>query len=404
VRDHSYAGLTINVVNGQVIFLGPHDASFSLDGRLPSNIDCKTLQGKIVSEQGASHLDSIDFPSCSNGLVLNIHISSGHQKDLQLDIISSTINYVPEDRWDDGCLGLASARSCTFQSEQCVQPSATRIFQTIPVTRDCWEKESGYFCNAKNLSTETCAPLRNLGCEQINSICQERTDGGCSRYLRNYRCPIKQCKDTGIICNGQSYCLDGDCVKHQKQPDADFQKAVSTLSGSLDAAKQFDQHYIFAGKAHSCRNFMLGAAYCCADDGWLVNTHLLNCNKDEKELGHAKENGLAHYIGRYEEGCVGDVCLKKIKSYCTYPTKLVRIIQEQGAEKQLHHDVGDAKDPVCSGLTVDELQKIDFSKIDFKEFYDDIAKNQSIEDQTKLNQRIQEKMKHFIDEGKSHED
>lgn len=148
---------------------------------------------------------------------------------------------------------------------------------------------------------------------------------------------------------------------------------------------------------------MLGAAYCCADDGWLIDSNLMSCNEEEKFLGHAKENGLAHYVGRYEDGCTLGICTKKIKSYCTFPSKLARIVQEQGREKQLGHHFGSAEHPDCSGITIEELQKIDFSRIDFTAFYDDIARKQSIEDKEKLNLRIQNEMKRFIEERKSHD-
>jgi conjugal transfer mating pair stabilization protein TraN len=405
VSDHHYAGVSVNAINGGIGFLGPHDAGFRLDGRLPGNIDCNVpLQGNIISEQGNARLDNIGFPNCSNGFVLSFHISAGHTKTIKLDIVSSKITYEPKDHWNDDCLGLANSKFCTFQSEQCVQPAATRVIQAIPVTRNCWEKELSYLCNGSSGIKSTCAPLRNQGCEQINSVCEEKSEGGCAKYSRTYRCPIKQCKNTGIICNGQSYCLDGDCVNHQKQADADFQKTVSALSASMDAAKQFDQHFVFSGQAKSCRNFILGAAYCCADEGWLLDNKLISCNEEEKKLGNEKENGLVHYIGRYEEGCVAGICTKKIKSYCTFPSKLARIVQEQGREQQLGRHFGDAENPDCSGLTTDELQKIDFSRIDFKEFYDDIAKNQSVEDQKKLASRIQDEMKSLIDNGKSHDD
>ncbi len=404
VKDHNYAGININLVTGNILFLGPHDARFTLEGRLPKDLDCKSLRGVIISETGNARLDYINYTNCGNSLGFDFHISGGHRKDLQIDIISSKMTYEPRDRWEDECLGLANSKSCTFQSEQCVQPSATKVIQNISVTRDCWEKELGYLCNGGNPAESTCAPLRNQGCEQISSVCEEKTESGCAKYSRSYRCPIKQCQNTGIICNGQTYCLDGDCVSHQRQPDADFQKAVSALSASMDAAKQFDQYHVFAGKPKSCRNFILGAAYCCSDEGWLLDTNLLSCNQEEKELGHAKENGLTHYVGRYEDGCVAGICTKKIKSYCTFPSKLARIVQEQGREQQLGRHFGDAEKPDCSGLTVEELQAIDFSKIDFKDFYDDIAKNQSIEDQKKLEARIQEEMKRYIDQGKPHDD
>ena len=129
----------------------------------------------------------------------------------------------------------------------------------------------------------------------------------------------------------------------------------------------------------------------------------MHCSQKEKELGKAKENGTATYVGQYEDDCALGICVKKSKVYCVFPTKLARIIQEQGRQKQLGRHFGSAKHPDCSGITAEELQQIDFSQIDFKEFYEDIAKKQKIEDESKLNQRIQDKMKEYVAEGKSHD-
>lgn len=405
VDEHNYAGVNVNATNGSIRFLGPHDASFKLEGRLPSNVDCKKLQGKITKQSGGAHLDYIHFPSCNNSLALDFHISGGHSINLQIDIVSSQITYEQKDRWDDGCLGLANTSSCTFQTEQCVIPQTTRVIQNIPITRDCWEKEAGYLClGDAGTGGGTCKPLRDQGCEQINSVCLDRTDGGCNKYLQTFRCATKNCSVTGAICNGKTYCLDGDCIDPQKQADPDFQKAVAALSAVADAAKQLDQNFIFKGTDKDCDNIILGAANCCRNEGWLIDdVPLLHCSQKEKELGKAKENGTAHYVGQYSDDCAAGICLKKSKVYCVFPTKLARTVQEQGREKQLGRHFGSAKHPDCSGITIDELQKIDFSKIDFKEFYDDIAKKQSIEDEGKLNQRIADKMKNFIDEGKSHD-
>lgn len=405
VDDHNYAGVVVNTINGSISFLGPHDASFRLDGRLPKNIDCNSLRGNIISQSGNANIDTIAFPACGNGLNLTLHINGGHRKDVQIDIVSSTTTYEQRDRWEDGCLGLANTPSCTFQTEQCVIPQSTRVIQNIPITRECWEKEANYRCLG-NAGTDggACKPLRDQGCEQINSVCLDRTDGGCNKYLQTFRCPTKNCSVTGAICNGKTYCLDGDCINPQKQADPDFQKAVSALSAVADAAKQLDQNFIFKGKDKDCDNVILGAANCCRNDGWLIDDlPLLHCSQEEKELGKAKENGTAHYVGQYSDDCAAGICLKKRKVYCIFPTKLARIVQEQGREKQLGRHFGDAKHPDCSGMTTEELQKIDFSQIDFKEFYEDIAKKQSIEDEGKLNQRIQDKMKDFINEGKSHD-
>ena len=401
VSDHNYAGINTNVVTGQNIFVGPHDATFWLDGRLPGNIDCHTLQGKIVSTVGNAHLDNVYFPTCGNGLQLSYHISSGHRLDLNIDMTTTTTTYEPNDQWDDGCGALANNSSCTFQSETCVQPQSTHTIQGIPVTRDCWEKEDSYLCRM-GAGSNTCQPYKDQGCEQIGSVCENKSDGGCMLYQQTFRCPVKQCTDVGVVCNGQTYCITDDCVKHDKQADPDFQKAVSALSVMNEAAKQFDQQFIFQGSSKSCSEAPIGYLNCCVDDGWGQDVHLASCSDEEKSLGKDKANGLSIYVGEYCKNDVMGICTSNRKSYCVFPSKLARIIQDQGRNKQLHIGFGDKEHPDCRGITPEELQEIDFSKIDFSDFYSDIAQKEHVEDPAQVNQKMEDRIQQLVQGGKPH--
>lgn len=404
VDDHNYAGVTVNTVNGNIGFLGPHDASFSLGGRLPSNIDCHSLQGKIISKQAHSNLDYINFPSCGNGLSLDLHISGGHSIDLKIDIVSSKIVYDPKDRWEDGCTGLASTGSCSLQEEHCIAPSSTRTIQGFPVTRDCWEKEATYACGGGTDST-TCQNYRNQGCEQVSSVCENKNDGGCTLYQQTFRCPTKQCTDVGMICNGQTYCLTGDCVKQQRQADPDFQKGVAGLSAVNEASKSYNQNQgaqfpIFGGQVKTCNKDFLNFANCCSDSGWGMDLHLAQCDQEAKDLGIAKENSLTTYVDS-DDDCILGLCSHK-KSYCVFPSKLARIIQESGRRDQLHIPFGSYDHPDCRGLTPAEFSKLDLSKVNFSEIYADITKKEKIEDQGHLNQRVNDKMQEWAKEKTPH--
>jgi conjugal transfer mating pair stabilization protein TraN len=399
---HDYAGVLINLVNGQIIDSGPHDASASLTGRLPANLDCHGLQGKVTqinSRNPNTSIDGMNFPSCASGLTLNLHVSNKGRKgivsiDIQMDIVSSKIVQEPHDRWDDECTGLENTTSCTLKEEHCIGPQSTRNIQGIPVTRDCWEKEDNYQCGGGVVST-SCQNYRDQGCEQISSICENKTDGGCALYQQTFRCPIKQCTDVGVICNGQTYCLSGDCVKQQKQADPDFQKGVSGLSAVNEAAKSYvqnpgSQFPIFSGQVKTCNKDFLGFANCCSDNGWGFDLHLAQCDNEAKELGKAKENGLTVYIDS-DDDCVLGLCSHK-KRYCVFPSKLARIIQEQGRREQLHIAFGNYDHPDCRGITPDELSHLDLNKVDFTEIYADITKKEHVEDQDLLNQRMKDKM------------
>lgn len=138
--------------------------------------------------------------------------------------------------------------------------------------------------------------------------------------------------------------------------------------------------YIFNGRDLRCRppGVQTGMSDCCKKKkDWFG---LGYCNKSEQELAAlrawGKKEGQCHYVGSYCALKVFGVCLQKKRTYCCFHSVLARIVQEQG-RKQLGIDWGSPKSPNCRGLTPDEFQKIDFSKIDFSEWYSEIEKQAS---------------------------
>lgn len=399
VEDHNYAGLDVNLVTGKVGFIGPHDADYSLTGRLPSNIDCSSLTGQITHEEGGATLDKFIFPSCANGLSLNMHISKGHKKVITFDVYSTKIVPEPQDRWQDGCAGLANSKICSVKEERCIEGNTTHIVDGQPITRACWQYEKSYSCGGTD-KVEACLPLRQQGCEQIGSVCKNRANGTCTLYEQSFQCPIKQCTDVGMICNGETYCLDGDCVKQQKKADPDFQRSVSALSAANEAGKDFANfNAIFTGQRKTCNKVVLGFIDCCADEGWGQDIHLAQCSPEEKDLGKAKDNLQTVYLGEYCSKDELGVCVEHKKAFCVFPSKLARIIQVQGRRDQLKIGFGDPEHADCKGLTREQFASLDLGKMDFSDFYADIAKRQRIEEGSKLSQRIDDKA-HNLEQGR----
>ena len=62
----------------------------------------------------------------------------------------------------------------------------------------------------------------------------------------------------------------------------------------------------------------------------------------------------------------------------------------QQGRAQLGRGYGDARSPDCSGLTVDELQRLDFSRMDLSEFYAEIVAK--VPDVPGLTSRIQSRV------------
>lgn len=393
VKEHKYAGVVINTVNGRIDFLGPHDASFRLDGRLPANIDCRTLQGSIKTRQGNAQLDHINFPSCGNGLSLDYHISSGHQLNLGIDIASKVVTYELKDRWIDECDHFYKNTHCKLIKETCDVPQSTQVINGIPVTRDCWQKSFQYLCHGEN-GEGNCQPLRDAQCEQVGSECKEKQNDECIQFKQDYRCATKTCSQTGdVSCgNGKDYCLNGDCTDKSYQSSQDFGRGVSALSSVFDAGKQLDQSSwtIFTGHKSECSEKPIGYSNCCTESGWGQDVGLDHCPEGAKQLHKDRENKLAIKVGRYCSGPEPFPCLVHSQVFCVFGSKLAKIIQEQGRNGQLHIDFGDAEDPNCKGITPEQLQTIDLSRIDFSDFINDLSNTVKQPDLKQIQDRIRQ--------------
>jgi hypothetical protein len=91
------------------------------------------------------------------------------------------------------------------------------------------------------------------------------------------------------------------------------------------------------------------------------------CEEREFELGSKKATKLCHFVGSY---CASDSalgCIEKRESYCCFNSPMARIIHQQ-ARPQLGKDWGDAENPDCSGLSIEDLGKLDWDQIDLSEW------------------------------------
>lgn len=93
------------------------------------------------------------------------------------------------------------------------------------------------------------------------------------------------------------------------------------------------------------------------------------CTEEEFELNVARELKKTHYLGTYCRKKVLGACVEKRQSYCEFNSPLSRIINQQ-ARPQLGISWGTAKNPNCRGLTLHEINRIDWSRIDLGEWMD----------------------------------
>ncbi|MES1942302.1 conjugal transfer mating pair stabilization protein TraN [Salinisphaera sp. T5B8] len=98
------------------------------------------------------------------------------------------------------------------------------------------------------------------------------------------------------------------------------------------------------------------------------------CEPEEFELGAKRELKSCHYTGSYCASKVLGVCVEKRQSYCCFNSPLSRIIQEQ-ARGQLGIGWGDEEDPDCRPLTTNQLNEIDWERVNLDEWLGILSAN-----------------------------
>jgi conjugal transfer mating pair stabilization protein TraN len=105
---------------------------------------------------------------------------------------------------------------------------------------------------------------------------------------------------------------------------------------------------------------------------------LMACTNEEQMLAMHKGANLTYQTGEY---CSNEIpligtCIEHTRTFCSFNSVLSKIINIQG-KPQLNKNVRD-----CSGISFDDLSKLDFGKIDFSEFTSSMV-NQATKNQPK---------------------
>jgi len=299
------------------------------------------------------------------------------------------------------------SESCSFDKSQavastgsvCTDPGGSRSVnsdgQTFSQTQGCWQYQDSYIVPVN--STGNCARLMSdRNCTIAARGCTEAEGGTCMHEQDTYQCQTTFTSQ-GLLCGGQYLCQTGDCNGTDGAGDNGFDTAVAKLAGLASAGddvKNGDQINIkaFTGQALYCRKAMAGFSNCCVDTGWGNSSGLANCNSDEMAIGKAKAKKVTVLVGEACNKAVLGVCVQKKQAYCVFGGKLARIIQEQGRRDQLHVSFGSGDSPDCRGITVPELQAINFDLINFQDFYSDLMANQKIPDSATMVQQAKDRI------------
>ncbi len=391
VYSHGWSGgLSRNVITGDKydgsapVDGGGYSAWTSIQNPFPSSL------GKIIS---VTHVNPQWYTSFSNN-ILSVTTSNAGWFWINYYYAYFDIVYQPlptekdiVETIQDGCKFLeenADKSICSYETLEVTQGPETRVINGLSVARDWWQRRKTYTCLPQ--SKNNCEHLRASHCIQIGSKCLEYINKTCVNYEQTFKCPTsKKLKVTKIKGGKAPFCIGGDCVRPDYAPNTEMMEVISRLEvlRKIQEDLRANEIQIFDGKnPQKCSKYTVNFKDCCMKSkGWGVSTHLSQCSAEELNLSKNRSKNLCTYIGTYCAEKVAGQCIRKKSSFCCFGSRLARIIHEQG-RPQLGLRWGDAKHPQCRGFTADEISRIDFSKLDLSELYEELMSRYKEKDLT----------------------
>ncbi|MFA6137450.1 MAG: conjugal transfer protein TraN [Sulfurimonas sp.] len=320
--------------------------------------------------------------TCPSGTNLPSDCSGSYPNTWLKSMYTTLLNRCPDQTGYNFWIGYISANSIASSSQ--LQPtfcaaashnnepcntttsSSTTCYGSVPYnyyTYDCNLSTNVYHenyvpQNTGGLSSTSSIPPTN-NCVQQDHICGSNPAQTCANINGTWSCSEHPCVDANDLIHTDT------AVGSQDGDDNGWNQQTGGCNGQL---------YIFGGLSNKCRSWTLVDAFdgsdCCNDDDMVLG--LISCNSEEKLLSEKRKVGSSHYVGEFCSRRIsllfgGNICVQKSKSYCSFNSKLAKIINEQGRQ-QLGKSWGTASNPTCKGFTPEEFQKLDLSQIDFGEF------------------------------------
>ncbi|WP_010303305.1 conjugal transfer protein TraN [Candidatus Odyssella thessalonicensis] len=298
--------------------------------------------------------------------------------------------------WQEDCKTLESLidqGECELVTTRCLSGPETRVIEGVPVSADCWEEELLYRCHSKEQNT--CQPLLEKGCIQVASHCKTEYQGECLEWEQTFECYDKPQRLAQTRLKGDTlFCLDGNCVNQTWDPNPDMADSLSKLAIFKEMQKDMDPNTqtVFRGEDLRCSRIPASFKNCCSQKGWGMKVGMAGCSENEKKLAQQRKLNKCVVVGTYCAEKKLGVCVKKKTTFCCYQTKLARILNEQG-RGQLGLHYGDPENPQCQGLTLTQFSKLDFSKLNLTELFQDLFSKIQMPDTQKITQGIQQSIR-----------
>lgn len=200
-------------------------------------------------------------------------------------------------------------------------------------------------------------------------------------------------------------CGAGECDNTQIEVSDDINEGIVRLGSVSESANEVRVNQIpsgvpgiFRGDVVDCKKYALGIRDCCTDSGW--GSWVVHCPAHLQALQKAKSENRVVYLGKYRKHKL-DIDLHH--TFCVFPTRLAGLLQMQGRANQLHISFGTPKNPICRGITPEELARINFKAIDLSSLTADYKNRMVIPASTSQRDLNQSHAEQLEKEGRAHD-
>ncbi|MBL4707617.1 MAG: conjugal transfer protein TraN, partial [Flavobacteriales bacterium] len=303
---------------------------------------------------------------------------------------------VIDEGWTDDCSALHLQQDkgqCSLVSGEKLEANAIKTIEGESVTREHWGEKFTYNCALP--TSNTCKPLRDKNCEQIDSECVEHNNDRCIKWRQTFICHGKKKLGKKYVAKPDSiHCLMGDCFDKTYAPNTGMMKALSQMTILKHVQDDLrTAGVIFRGGDLTCSRNWVSWKDCCSvgESGWGQSLNLASCSGEEKKLAEQRARGVCVLVGTYVSKKVAGVTITKKTSFCCFGTKLAKLVQEQG-RAQLGIGWGEPESPSCRGLTPQELSRLDFAKMNLSELFADVASRFKPDDLAAKEEQIKDRV------------
>ena len=268
-----------------------------------------------------------------------------------------------------------------FDAVKTCNSSGIREVDGFKVHRDCWEW--GYTKKCNYPSKNNCSSYAHCYAIGLTKCLLYDTLGYCVNQEKEFSCKrwipdqiesqktrvdlVEKDGQEGLVCKGIP-CIDGNCIDKSYQTNGEMMDSISKLYAVSKMKDGGNPNIkLFAGYNAHCSKKVTSYSNCCGTGkGWGQNFGA-KCTKDEQNLINTRRKNLCVYVGKENKGVMKTVVKHH---FCCWGNMLDKVIQVQG-RKQLGMNFGSGGSTNCRGLTLDEIQKLNFDEMDFSEFIED---------------------------------